>query len=124
MPVEVLVELHNGGPFDVAVQGVTIKTPEGWSTRSLDGGSDLLTSGVLIDRRFEVTPGENEPPTQPYYLERPLLGALYDWSQVPVAVRGLPLQPPQMRAVVQVRMLGAEFSLEREVTHRDRKSVV
>ena len=117
-PVDVVVELHNGGPLEVAVLGVSILTPEGWSIRSRGDGPDHLPSGTLLERRFAVTAGSNVPPTQPYFLERPLNGALYDWSQVPVALRGLPFQPPQMRALVEVRILGATLTLEREVTYR------
>ena len=117
-PVDVVVELHNGGPFDVRVEGVTILTPEGWSSRSTGKTSVFVAAGALTERRFEVAAGSNASPSQPYYLERPLTGALYDWSQVPVELRGLPFQPPQMRVLVEVQMLGATFGLEREVTYR------
>ena len=117
-PVDVTVEFHNGGPFPLAVQGITILTPEGWSVGSSSNRAVSLAAGGLMERRFEVTAPLDAAPTQPYYLKRPLRGALYDWSQVPAALRGLPFQPPQMRVLVEAQMFGAAFELEREVTYR------
>ena len=117
-PVEVVVELYNGGPFDVEVGNVTMRTPEGWAVRPRDDGVVSLPAGALFRRRFTVTPGAEAKPTQPYYLERPLTEAMYDWSRVPPEIRGLPLQPPELSAAVEVRMSAAAFALEREVTYR------
>jgi LmbE family N-acetylglucosaminyl deacetylase len=117
-PINVTVEVYNGGPFDVVNEGVSLHTPDDWRTRALGDGSSQLDAGDLEGRQFEVFVSSEATPSQPYYLERPLIGGLYDWSQVPAALRGLPLQPPQLQASVALRVLGASLTVEREVTFR------
>jgi hypothetical protein len=57
-------------------------------------------------------------PTQPWFLRRPLAGALYDWTGAPPAMRGVPFEPPLLRAGVHVRVESATVPLTREVTFR------
>jgi len=116
--VEVLVRFYNGGPFDMTVQGVEIHAAEGWEAHLVDEGTNQLPAGTLGEQRFIVTAGPEVGPTQPYYLERPLTGALYDWSQTPAAIRAMPVQPPELRASLEIEILGATLVLDREVTFR------
>ncbi|HEX2254013.1 MAG TPA: NEW3 domain-containing protein, partial [Thermoanaerobaculia bacterium] len=60
------------------------------------------------------------PATAPYFLERPLDGALYDWSGAPPEVRGEPFGPPPVAARFHVEVAGVPLTLEREVTWRFR----
>jgi hypothetical protein len=64
-------------------------------------------------------------PTLPYFLRRPLRGALYDWSDAPPSLRGEPFEPPPLaaRAVLALGLespleLPLELPIEREVVHR------
>ncbi|HUO85775.1 MAG TPA: PIG-L family deacetylase [Thermoanaerobaculia bacterium] len=68
--------------------------------------------------RAEVPPGT--APTMPYFLERPLAGALYDWSPAPPEVHGEPFGPPPLTARFHLRLAGVELALDREVVHRER----
>jgi hypothetical protein len=57
--------------------------------------------------------------TQPYFTARPLHGALYDWRDVPPALRGLPLDPPALTARFRFVVDGVPVSIEREITSRE-----
>jgi hypothetical protein len=63
-------------------------------------------------------------PTIPYFLKKPLQGDLYDWSEVPPAQRGEPLQPPALVAVTHLRVAGTPIALRREVVYRFRDQAV
>jgi LmbE family N-acetylglucosaminyl deacetylase len=117
-PINVTVEVHNGGPFDVVFESVSLHTPDDWRTRALGDGTSQLDAGSLKERQFEVSVSSSAILSQPYYLERPLIGGMYDWSSVPPALRGLPLQPPQLKASVSLQVFGVALRLEREVTFR------
>jgi hypothetical protein len=117
----VSVELFNAGRFPVLVEEVELATPDGWQVKGERGSRDSLGAGRLASWDFALTVAADATPTQPYFLARPRVGesgGLYDWSHVPVAVRGLPFDPPLVRAVVKLRVLGAAVRLEREVTYR------
>jgi LmbE family N-acetylglucosaminyl deacetylase len=113
----VTVGIHNSGPFDVFIENISLRLPEGWQAE-VDDDVKRLDVGSLQERRFEVTVAASATPTQPYYLESPPAGGMYDWSRVPVSHRGLPLQPPQLVASVEIGIQGVSFDLEREVTFR------
>ncbi|MDA8017141.1 MAG: PIG-L family deacetylase [Thermoanaerobaculia bacterium] len=83
--------------------------PRGFFTTHLDDDQVL---------RLRV-PADAEP-TVPYFLHRPLDGDLYDWSDVPEAVRGEPFGPPPLRARFEYNLQGVAFELEREVVFRIR----
>ena len=116
--VEIDVEFYNAGSFEVRLDDVTILTPVGWLVESPGQTGVLVQPGTRVERRFVVDVPSDARPTQPYFLERPLIGALYDWSGAPVDVRGLPFGPPVLRAQMRVTVLGADVTLSREVTYR------
>src|SRR5206468_3328110 len=64
------------------------------------------------------------PRSQPYFLRRPLAGALYDWTGVPAAWRGLPFEPPLLAATARVVIAGAPVTLSREVVYRFRDQAI
>jgi LmbE family N-acetylglucosaminyl deacetylase len=116
----VTASLFNGGPFDVTVEGVSLPAPEGWRVESRDAPTDPVRSGAMASVEFLVTVPDNASPTQPYFLERPLIGAMYDWSTAPPEVRGKPFQPPPLHARFQVAVLGGSVALQREAAFRVR----
>ena len=106
---------------------VALETPPAWRVepRGEPGPGDAdpiragftSTSGVDI-RRFRVmVPADAEPGT-PYFLVRPLQGALYDWSAAPADLRGEAIDPPLLEARVSLTIAGTTVTLRREVSQR------
>src|SRR3989475_11809017 len=60
------------------------------------------------------------PISQPYFLRRLLVGALYDWTGVPDSVRGEPFEPPPLVLVARLPVAGVPLTLRREVAYRIR----
>lgn len=114
----VSVELYNSGPFDVSLSGFGVTTPPGWTAESGTPGASSLASGEETAVEYVLAPPADAHLSQPYFLERPLNGVLYDWSAAPPAVRGLPFAPAALVGTVDVTVAGAELHLEREVTYR------
>jgi LmbE family N-acetylglucosaminyl deacetylase len=118
------VELYNAGLHDVTVRSVTLSTPTGWGGRSEEISTGHLTPGDQLSAEFVVEPPLDARLTQPYFLDRPMAGALYDWSAAAPRIRGLPFGPVLVRARVDVTVAGAEIGLEREVTFRDNDQAI
>ena len=72
----------------------------------------------MVTRRFALTVPADAPLTEPYFLQRPRIGDLYDWSAAPPAVRGRPFAPPLLQARAVLSLLGAHVALTREVSYR------
>jgi hypothetical protein len=79
-----------------------------------------LAPGDLYQDDFLVTVPADAEPTVPYFLRRPLRGALYDWTGVPPEVKGEPFAPPRVRARFVLGIAGTTVELEREVVWRFR----
>jgi LmbE family N-acetylglucosaminyl deacetylase len=118
--VEVTVQAYNAGSFDVTLDSCAIQAPPGWRVEPLDPASAPLGAGTMVTRRFAVLVPADAPPTQPYFLERPRIGAMYDWSAAPPSVRGRPFGPPLLVARMFLSVLGAHPALSREVSERYR----
>src|SRR5438132_1180039 len=86
----------------------------------LDAMSSPVPRGTLATRRFAVTVAADAPRSQAYFLRRPLVGALYDWSGVPTAWRGVPFEPPPVQMTVRLTIAGQPLTLSREVVYRYR----
>ncbi|UCG87532.1 MAG: PIG-L family deacetylase [Gemmatimonadota bacterium] len=114
----VTVQIYNAGPYEIELDRVSVATPLGWVVEGGELPAQSLASGAQAELQFAVTVPHDDRPTQPYFLERPLKGAQYDWSEAPAGVRGNPFGPPILAARVVVSLLGARAVLEREVTHR------
>ncbi len=121
---DVDVSLYNAGPFAVTVDSIALTVPSGWKTEPQGAQPGAVASGQLVSRKFAVTVSDSARPTQPYFLDKPMQGAMYDWSSTPAAVRGLPFQPSPVNARVVATVLGAAAGLEREVTLRENDQAV
>ncbi len=119
-PVDVTVSVYNGGPHAVSLDSVAVLAPFGWRVVGPSGGKETLAPGALVSSEFTVTVPPDARPTQPYFLERPLAGSLYDWSETPPDVRGMPFQPPLLRVSSWLSVLDTPARLEREVSYRFR----
>lgn len=73
--------------------------------------------GVLA-RTFTVTAPADAPLSEPYFLVRPILGELYDWSGVPDRVKGEPFGAPLLFARIGTTIAGVPVTLRREVVWR------
>jgi LmbE family N-acetylglucosaminyl deacetylase len=81
-------------------------------------GAPQPHAGLTTLRAAAVVPRDAQP-TQPYFLRRPLHGALYDWSAASPGDRGLPGETPPFTAEFRLQIDGADMiTLRREVTVR------
>ncbi len=116
--VEVVVELFNGGPYNVVIDSFFVDMPSDWTTAPLDPPSHDLAPGEQATAKFSVAVPADAELTQPYFLKRPRQGALYDWTAAQPELRGLPFDPPVLMTVANVRLLGESITVQREVTYR------
>ncbi|HUK21917.1 MAG TPA: PIG-L family deacetylase [Gemmatimonadales bacterium] len=113
--------IWNTGAADVRVEDVQLVSPDGWAVRSVAPAAASVAPHALATARFALEVPENAPLSQPYFLRRPLVGALYDWTDAPPGSRGLPFEPPPARLEVRVRITGAPpITIRREVSERFR----
>lgn len=94
VPVQVVA--WNAGARPVVLETVALDLPSGLVR---DGAGDcpfgaVLAPGALIRCTVPLRVEDDAEPSQPYYLRRPLDGALYHWQAVPPALRGLPFAAP------------------------------
>src|SRR5437879_4454247 len=118
--VQVETSLWNAGHAGRPLAGIELGRPVGWKVERLDATSSPVPTGTLATRRFAVTVAADAPRSQAYFLRRPLVGALYDWSGVPAAWRGLPFEPPPVQITVRLTIAGQPLTLSREVVYRYR----
>ncbi|HWZ29026.1 MAG TPA: PIG-L family deacetylase, partial [Gemmatimonadales bacterium] len=118
--VQVEADLWNAGTDSVRVTGIDFSVPPGWSVEAMETGGANAVSGTVVQRHFAVHVPVDAPRSQPYFLERPLIGSLYDWSGVPADVRGLPFGPPPVAVRAHLVIDGAPVTLTREVVYRFR----
>jgi LmbE family N-acetylglucosaminyl deacetylase len=118
--VQVEASLWNAGDSGVALGAMDVAAPAGWKVDRLDPAASSVAPGTLASRHFAVTVAADAPRSQPYFLRRPLVGALYDWSGVPGEWRGLPFEPGPLQLVVRLTVAGEPLVLTREVVYRYR----
>ncbi|MGH7537954.1 MAG: PIG-L family deacetylase [Gemmatimonadales bacterium] len=122
--VQVEISVWNGGGEPVPVDAVDLAAPEGWTVERLDAPWATVAPGTLAVRRFAVTVASNAPRSRAYFLRRPMQGALYDWSDVPPELRGLPFEPAPLHARVRCTLGGVRVTLAREVVFRYRDQAI
>ena len=118
--VQLETSVWNAGEAAVTLDGIEVGAPAGWKVERLDPVSSSVPTGSLATRRFAVTVAADAPRSQAYFLRRPLTGALYDWTGVPAAWRGLPFEPPPVQMTVRLTIAGQPLSLSRDVVYRYR----
>src|SRR5437879_21395 len=118
--VQVETSVWNTGDARLTLDGIELSAPVGWKVERLDAMSSPVPRGTLATRRFAVTVAADAPRSQAYFLRRPLVGALYDWSGVPTAWRGVPFEPPPVQMTVRLTIAGQPLTLSREVVYRYR----
>ena len=121
--VGIAVSVWNAGTAAVAVEGVALVSPEGWKTGA-QGSGRPVAAGKLEEWKEKVSLPSDARPTLPYFLYRPLVGDLYDWSAAPAAVRGQPFAPAPLSARVRLTIAGSEIELERDASFRLRDEAI
>ncbi|MFI5213953.1 MAG: NEW3 domain-containing protein, partial [Gemmatimonadales bacterium] len=125
--LNVAVSVWNAGPVRSRILEAAIEAPAGWSVapaaRAAEGQSDpiraaLTATAGVESSRFVVTAPMDAPASEPYFLVRPRIGALYDWSTAPDSLKGEPLDPPLLMARVRLDVGGVPVTLRREVSWR------
>jgi len=117
-PVELLgVELVSPAGLDVASSPLAVEELTGWAARFRPNPDP---EGGYHVHGFRAGLPAGAAPTVPYFLERPLERALYDWTTAPPELRGEPFGPPPLAARFRLRIAGVELALDREVVHRYR----
>ena len=116
--VQIEVAVWNAGAVPVPVDDVDLLAPPGWSIERPDPPSGSVAPNTVFVRRFAVTVAPDAPRSQPYFLRRPMAGALYDWSPTTPDVRGLPFEPPPLQARVRASIGGVPVTLTREIAYR------
>lgn len=123
--VDVEATVWNAGPATVAVTDLGLTAPAGWTVAALDTApSGSVAPGAVLTRRFAVSVPADAPRTIPYFLRRPLAGALYDWTGVPAEVRGRPFEPPPLAVRARFTAGGVVIGATQEVVQRYRDQAI
>jgi len=118
--LQVSVSVWNAGAQPAAVRKVELESAAGWRASGGDSAAKRLEPGQIQEWKLTAGPPSDAAPTLPYFLRRPLSGALYDWSEAPGTVRGEPFEPPPLTAVATLAIGTTSLRIEREVTFRFR----
>jgi LmbE family N-acetylglucosaminyl deacetylase len=120
----VLASLWNGGGRPVSGVSVSLVSAPEWNGAPSGSDAKELAAGALgtWELKPQVPPGT--PATIPYFLRKPLLGGLYDWSAATPAERGEPFGPPPLTARFSFTLDGVAVTLEREVVHLHRDQAI
>jgi LmbE family N-acetylglucosaminyl deacetylase len=120
----VQVSLWNGGTHALAGVAVSLVPAPDWGGEPFPGESKDLAAGALGTWDLKPTVPASAPATVPYFLRKPMIGSLYDWSAATPAERGLPFGPPPLTAHLRFTLDGVPVTLEREVVHLHRNQAV
>jgi len=116
--LEITVQVWNAGEDSIEIEGVGLSSADGWSVPETPSPGRTLAAGSLGEWKLAATVSAKAPPTLPYFLYRPLAGALYGWGGVPFA--GEPFQPGPLSAFVNLKIAGTPLRLAREAVYRYR----
>jgi LmbE family N-acetylglucosaminyl deacetylase len=107
------------------LDSVVLEAPAGWRADSggttppvVERGFFSTERGGIATRHFRVTLPADAALSEPYFLRRPPVGDLYDWSATSDSVKGEPFAPPPLVAVLRTTIAGVPVRLRREVTDR------
>ena len=109
------IEAWNAGAESLAV-AVGVRIPTGWTVEGDTLPPDTLDPGALRPAPMTLIPPAEGAVTTPYYLRRPLRGAMYDWSAAAPRERGEPFESAAPAAVFVALRSGGRVT--REVTFR------
>ncbi len=111
----------NAGDLPAEGLEVTVESPAGWragGSRPAEPSRSRFATRPTDERTIEIEVPEGSGPTVPYFLRRPRVGDLYDWSEVGPEVRGEPFEPPPVSLRFDFTLAGLPLALTREVVYR------
>jgi LmbE family N-acetylglucosaminyl deacetylase len=114
---------NSGGPPLAGAAVSLVPAPE-WRGEAVAGERQALAAGKLASWDLTATVPAAAPATMPYFLRRPLVRSLYDWSAAAPAERGEPFGPPPLTALFSFTLDGVPIALRREVVHLHRDEVL
>ena len=120
--LQVALTVYDGGPVPAHLVTASAAGPA-LAAVAAPGDADIAAGAKWTATLAEPVP-DSTPLTTPYFLHKPLNGYLYDWSDAPPAVRGLPFGPPVLTATAVVEIAGVPVTLTREVTYHFRDQAV
>ena len=113
---DVVSSVWNAGP-DTLVVSAHLRAPLGWAVAGDTLPADTLEPGAIARQTMVLAAPEEAAGPDPYFLRRPLQGAIYDWSESSARERGEPFDPEG--TPVQLLSSSAGGRLSREVTRRE-----
>lgn len=121
--LQVAVRVYDGGSGIALPANLSLVAPESWQlTDSNDSElgnerNNRRNDQPTTEKLFNVRVPGDAAATQPYWLERPRDGFLYDWSTAG-AEKTRPFREPLLQAKVAVQIGGQSLMLTREVRFR------
>ena len=134
------ISVWNGGTQTVGVRNALPRLPRGWLAQRMDGAqpagepveprpvrpmdtAEGMAPGEMRTWRYRVFVPADAPPTEPYFLRRPLEGDLYRWPDADSAL-GRPFESGPVRAGVEIVPItdgvsGMAVDAEVEATFRE-----
>jgi LmbE family N-acetylglucosaminyl deacetylase len=98
--IAVTLSVWNAGGAQQVVRASVVPR-SGWSVDGDSAAGSPIESGSVRQAQATLLVPDTASPTVPYFLQRPLQGAMYDWSGSPPAVRGEPFDTSTPLAVFQ-----------------------
>ena len=120
----VQANLWNSGAQPISGVSVSLVPAAEWGGEPLAGESKDLAAGALGTWELKPAVPAGAPATVPYFLRKPLVGSLYDWSAATPAERGEPFGPPPLTARFSFNVGEVPVTLQREVVHMHRDQAI
>ena len=118
--IAVEAQLWSAGGAKLEGAGVALVQSADWGGAEVASPPQEIAPGALADWKLKTAVPADAAPTIPYFLRKPLQGALYDWSEAAATVRGEPFEPPPLVARASFRLGGVLVTLDKEVVSRVR----
>ncbi|MES1239986.1 MAG: PIG-L family deacetylase [Acidobacteriota bacterium] len=112
--------LWNSGGREVAKADVELVPSAEWGGDPSTSAAQDAAPGALAKWDLQASVPAGAAVTTPYFLRKPMTGALYDWSAAAPAERGEPFGPAPLVARFSFAVDGLPVTIEREVVHRHR----
>ena len=119
--LQLAVRVYKPAHVDLEVTEASLVMPPEWRAAAGDGLDNEVAyrrrDAAAYERFFAARAPDDAPPTAPYWLAAPALGAHYDWSGAGTA-RTLPFEEALLSAVVALEVSGQPVTLKRPFEHR------